>query len=157
MLICLSQNVAVLCTMIFKRFSPGPLPDYSRTCMNDMKIPTNEHTAEALDLRVIRKIAKVETLINLWGNGGHVGDQAEVASLRSLYIRARIYQAKIQISHSRRVRRKRSSCCFASHIASGPQNWFTWICALCYQTSSSSQSSKPITSPCKEHGDHGSP
>ena len=91
MLMCLSQNVAVLCTMNFKRFSPGPLLNYSRTCMNDMKIPTNDRTAAILNLRVIRKMAKAETLKDLLGNSGHVGDRAEVASLNSLYIRARIY------------------------------------------------------------------
>ncbi len=157
MLTCSSQNVAVLCTMIFKRFSPGPLPNYSGTCMNVMKIPTNERTAGVLDLRVIRKMAKQETLEDFSSNGGYVGGRAEVAPLRFLYTRARIYQAKIRISHARGVHRKKSSCCFASHIASGPQNWFTWTCALCYQISSSSQSSRPSTSPCKENGGHGSP
>ena len=157
MLICLSQNVAVLCTMIFMRFSPGPLPNYSRTCMNDMRIPTDERTAEVLGLRTIRKMANAETLKALLGNGGHVGGRAQDAPLRSLYTRARMYRAKIRIAHARGVHRKKFSCCFASHIASGPQNWFTWTCALCYQTSSSSKNSRPSTSPCKENGGHGSP
>ena len=63
--------------------------------MNDMKIPTNEPAAEVLDLLIIRKMAKAETLKVILGNGGYVGGGAEVAPLRSLYTRARIYQAKI--------------------------------------------------------------
>lgn len=156
MLICLSQAVAVLCTMIFKRFSPEPFPNYSRTCMSDMKTPRDERTAEVLDLRVIRKMAKAETPKDHLGNGGYGGGRAEVAHLRYLYTRVRIHQAKIRISHPQRIHRKKSSCCFASHIASGPQNWSTWTCALCYQIGSSSKSSRPSISPCKENGGRGS-
>ena len=90
--------------------------------MNDVKIPTNERTAGALDPRVIRKMVKAETPKDLLGNGGYVGGRAEVARLRSHYTRTRVYQAKTRILHSRRVHRKKSSCCFASHIASGLQN-----------------------------------
>ena len=132
MLMCLSQNVAVLCTMIAKRFSPGPLPNYSRTCMNDMKIPTNDRIAAILALRVTRRMEEPKTLKDILGNGGLVEDRAEVASLNSLYIRARIYQAKIRISHSRRIHRNLFSCFFVFHIVNGPPNWFTWTCALCY-------------------------
>ena len=157
MLTSLSQNVATVYMMIFKSFNSGLLPSYSRICMNDMKIPTNKPTTEFLDLRVTRKMAKAEALKDLSGNGGRLGGRAEVAPLRSLYTKSKIYQARIRISQARCAQQKKSSSCFASHIASGPQNWSTWICALYYQISSSSQSSKTSTSPCREDGGHGSP
>ena len=99
--------------------------------MNDMKILTNDRIAAILALRVIRRMEEPKTPKDILGNGDLVEDRAEVASLKSLYIRARIYQAKIRISHSQRIHRNLSSCFFVFHIVNGPQNCFTWTCALC--------------------------